>query len=118
MVNVSGLGSKITRNGTYSLALVSDTVYGRELLNSVTFTVNRTLEVNAMQVESSLMTARHDPGANPIFMFGPGFTEESHTYQVMPASAAMWANSAAFPAPSFCMARPRWTFTVISAMSS
>jgi hypothetical protein len=51
VVNVSGLESKITRNGTYSLALVSDTVYGRELLNSVTFTVNRTLEVNAMQVE-------------------------------------------------------------------
>ena len=59
VISVSELDSKITRDGTYTLALFSDTVYGRELLcNPVTFTVHRTLQVNAMQVN---MTDGKDP---------------------------------------------------------
>ena len=51
VIAVSNLNSRITKNGTYTLALVSETVFGRELLcDPVTFTVNRTLHVNAMQV--------------------------------------------------------------------
>ncbi len=42
-LQVSSLDSKITRDGTYTLALVSDTIYGRELLcDSLTFSVKRT----------------------------------------------------------------------------
>jgi len=51
VLNVTGLDSKITHDGTYSLALVSDTVFGRDLLSSVTFSIDRTLRVNAMQVD-------------------------------------------------------------------
>lgn len=41
-VRVSDLDSRITRDGTYTLALVSDTIYGRELLcDPVTFSVKR-----------------------------------------------------------------------------
>lgn len=48
------LDSKLGKDGTYTLALVSDTVYGRELLcDPVTFQVKRTMEVNAMQVNFS-----------------------------------------------------------------
>lgn len=44
LMRVTDLDSKIPRNGTYTLALVSDTIYGRELLcDPVTFSVNRTL---------------------------------------------------------------------------
>lgn len=51
VIGVSELDSKIAGNGTYTLALISDTVYGRELIcDPVTFTVNRTLQINAMQV--------------------------------------------------------------------
>jgi hypothetical protein len=42
-LRVSDLDSRITSDGTYTLALLSDTIYGRELLcNPVTFTVKRT----------------------------------------------------------------------------
>ena len=46
------LASKITADGTYTLALVSKTIFGTELLDNkpITFTVNRSIEVNALQV--------------------------------------------------------------------
>jgi hypothetical protein len=51
VIAVPELDSNITKDGTYTLALMSDTVYGRELLcDPVPFSVNRTLQVNAMQV--------------------------------------------------------------------
>ncbi|MDP3848963.1 MAG: hypothetical protein Q8Q59_00545 [Luteolibacter sp.] len=51
VLNVTELDSLIGEDGTYTLALYSDTVYGRDFLCSpVTFTINRTLQVNAMQV--------------------------------------------------------------------
>jgi len=54
VIEVSELDSMITTDGTYTLALVSDTIYGREqLCETVTFSVNRTLHVNAMQVNFS-----------------------------------------------------------------
>lgn len=54
VIGVTELEAKITKDGTYTLALVSDTVFGRELLGpTVTFSVNRTLHVNAMQVNMS-----------------------------------------------------------------
>lgn len=44
------LDAALSKDGTYTLVLVSDTVYGREMLcNPVTFQVKRTMEVNAMQ---------------------------------------------------------------------
>jgi hypothetical protein len=53
VINVSYLDSRITRDGTYTLALVSDTVYGRELLcDPVTFEVKRNLQVNAAQANA------------------------------------------------------------------
>jgi hypothetical protein len=54
VLRVTGLDSKLTQDGTYTLALVSDTVYGRELLcDPVTFTTDRTLRVNGMLTEYS-----------------------------------------------------------------
>jgi hypothetical protein len=54
VISVSELDSKITEDGTYTLALLSDTVFGRELLcETVTFHVRRTLRINAMQVDYS-----------------------------------------------------------------
>jgi hypothetical protein len=54
VISVTELDSKLGNDGVYSLALVSDTVYGRELLCSpVSFNVKRTMEVNAMQVNFS-----------------------------------------------------------------
>ncbi len=51
VVPVSDMDSKFKEDGTYTLALVSDTVFGRELLCApVTFSINRTMHVNAMQV--------------------------------------------------------------------
>lgn len=51
VISVNELDSKITKDGTYTLALLSDTVFGRELLcETVTFHVRRTIRVNAMQV--------------------------------------------------------------------
>ena len=51
VLRVSELESKLTEDGTYTLVLVSETVYGREMLCApVTFGINRTLHVNAMQV--------------------------------------------------------------------
>jgi hypothetical protein len=54
VIQVSGLDTKLGKDGTYTLALVSETIYGRELLcTPVSFSVNRTLNVNAMQVNFS-----------------------------------------------------------------
>ena len=54
VIRIPDLDSKLTKDGTYTLAVVSDTVYGRELLGpTVTFSVNRTLKINAMQVNLS-----------------------------------------------------------------
>lgn len=51
VIRVSELESKLTDDGTYTLALVSETVFGREMLcQPLTFSINRTLHVNAMQV--------------------------------------------------------------------
>jgi len=52
VIQVPGNAFSFPEDGTYTIALISDTVYGRELLTSpVTFTVNTALQVNAMQVE-------------------------------------------------------------------
>lgn len=54
VLTVSDLDSKITKDGTYTVALVSQTVYGLELLAPpVTFSISRTMVVNAMQVNYS-----------------------------------------------------------------
>ena len=51
VLRVTELESKLSEDGTYTLALISETVFGRELLCSpVTFNIRRTLQVNAMQV--------------------------------------------------------------------
>lgn len=57
IIMVEDLSTKITKDGTYTLALVSKTVFGTELLDKgtmdnkpITFTVDRSIEVNAMQV--------------------------------------------------------------------
>jgi hypothetical protein len=54
VLRVEDLDSKLGEDGTYTLALISETVFGRELLcNPVTFDIRRTLRMNAMQVEYS-----------------------------------------------------------------
>jgi hypothetical protein len=54
VISVTELDSKFKNEGTYTLALVSETVYGTELLcPPVTFEVSRTIRVNAMQVNYS-----------------------------------------------------------------
>lgn len=59
VLRVSELESKLEADGTYTLALISETVFGRELLCSpVTFNIRRTLQVNAMQVGYSDGTGR------------------------------------------------------------
>jgi hypothetical protein len=51
VLRVSELESQLTEDGEYTLVLMSETVYGREMLCApVTFGINRTLHVNAMQV--------------------------------------------------------------------
>lgn len=51
ILEVTELTDNIGADGTYTIALMSDTVYGTELLcDPITFTVKRTIEVNAMQV--------------------------------------------------------------------
>lgn len=51
VLRVSELESKLTDDGDYTLVLVSETVFGREMLcDPVTFNIRRTIEVNAMQV--------------------------------------------------------------------
>lgn len=51
VLRVSELESKLTEDGTYTLVLVSETVFDRKMLcDPVTFSINRTLHVNAMQV--------------------------------------------------------------------
>ncbi len=54
ILSVTELSSAFKSDGTYTVALISETVYGRELLcPPVTFTVKRALAVNAMQVNFS-----------------------------------------------------------------
>lgn len=54
VVPVTELDSKLTKDGTYTLALISQTVYGVELIApTVTVQVRRSLQVNAMQVNYS-----------------------------------------------------------------
>lgn len=54
VLTVTELDSKFTKDGTYTVGLMSRTVYGTELLcPPVTFQVKRTLQVNAMQVSFS-----------------------------------------------------------------
>jgi len=51
VLRVSELESKLTEDGDYTLVLMSETVYGREMLCApVSFNIRRTLQVNAMQV--------------------------------------------------------------------
>lgn len=51
---VPELLSKATKEGSYTLALVSDTVYGRELLGpAISFTMKGSIRVNAMQMTFS-----------------------------------------------------------------
>lgn len=51
ILQVTELSAAIGADGPYTIALMSDTVYGRELLcNPITFTVKRTIAVNATQV--------------------------------------------------------------------
>ena len=57
VIGIDDLDSFITEDGTYTLALVSDTVYGREALcEPVTFEISRTLQINAMQVDIGTST--------------------------------------------------------------
>ena len=58
VVSVTGLDSKFTHDGAYTLALVSDTAYGRDILYSVPFSVNRTLHINTMMTEYTDDSAR------------------------------------------------------------
>jgi len=54
VIPTTELDSKFTKDGTYTVALMSTTVYGTELLcPPITFQVKRTLQVNAMQVNFS-----------------------------------------------------------------
>lgn len=54
ILEVTELDSKFTKDGTYTVALMSETVFGTELLcPPVTFSVNRSIDVNAMQVNFS-----------------------------------------------------------------
>lgn len=51
VIGVTELDPMITQDGTYTLVLASDTVYGRELLcKPVTFSVNRTQQATPTQV--------------------------------------------------------------------
>ncbi len=52
ILEVTELSAAIGPDGTYTVALMSETVYGMELLcDPITFTVKRTIAVNAMQVD-------------------------------------------------------------------
>lgn len=51
VIRVSDFDSHFTEDGEYTIVLLSDTIYGREMLcEPVTFTINRTLHINATQV--------------------------------------------------------------------
>ncbi len=51
ILEITGLSALIGADGSYTLALMSETVYGTELLcDPIPFTVHRTIAVNAMQV--------------------------------------------------------------------
>jgi hypothetical protein len=59
VIRIPYLDSRITRDGTYTLALLSDTVYGRELLcDPVTFEIKRNMQVSAAQAR---LTRRGNP---------------------------------------------------------
>jgi hypothetical protein len=59
VLRVDDLGGKLGKDGTYTLALISETIFGREILcTPVTFDIRRTLHVNAMQVGFSDGTGR------------------------------------------------------------
>jgi hypothetical protein len=52
VIRVPYLDSRITRAGTYTLALVSDTVFGRELLcDPVTFEIKRNMQASTAQAK-------------------------------------------------------------------
>lgn len=52
VIPVDSLDKHIVDDGTYTLALVTDTVFGRDLLaEMVTFVIHRNIHVNAMQVD-------------------------------------------------------------------
>ncbi len=54
LLDVPELDSMFTKDGTYTVALMSTTVYGTELLcPPVTFSLNRSMSVNAMQISIS-----------------------------------------------------------------
>lgn len=58
ILEVTDLDTKITKNGTYTVALMSETVFGTELLcPPITFSVNRTISINAMQTHFTEDTA-------------------------------------------------------------
>lgn len=58
ILEVSELDTKITKNGTYTVALISETVFGTELLcPPITFSVDRTITINAMQIHFTEDTA-------------------------------------------------------------
>jgi hypothetical protein len=58
ILEVTDLGTKFTKNGTYTVALMSETVFGTELLcPPITFSVDRTITINAMQTNFTDDTA-------------------------------------------------------------
>jgi hypothetical protein len=59
VLSVKNLDGFLEEDGTYTLALMSDTIYGRELLCApVSFDIQRTIHVNAMQVGCSDLSNR------------------------------------------------------------
>lgn len=57
-LEVNDLDTKFTKNGTYTVALMSQTVFGTELLcDPITFSVDRTITINAMQTNFTDGTA-------------------------------------------------------------
>lgn len=62
ILEVTELSTAIGADGPYTLALMSETVYGTELLcEPIPFTVKRTISVNAMQVNFTAVTESSVP---------------------------------------------------------
>lgn len=58
ILEVNDLDTKITKSGTYTIALMSETIFGTELLcPPITFSVDRTITINAMQTHFTEDTA-------------------------------------------------------------